>query len=553
LATSVVSLLKNTQITSHGAGPEERWRKEQENRSAIYLVTALTVVALLIHGYHPFAEDGGLYLAGIKRVLEPGMYPLESGFVLGHLRFSVFAPVLALVVRISGAKLETILLLLYLGAIWTTLWAGWLIARRCFQGRGRVGAVALLATWLTMPIAGTSLMLMDPYVTARSISTPCTMLALVYAFDFLSQWHRYGELDREAMAKLGIALAIAALMHPLMAAYGFGCVLALGVAVTRRRRTWLIGMAALCVSAIAVATILRMVGQPESESYRQVAMSRYYWFLKEWHWYEWIGLAGPLVILGYTAFGLRRKNHSPAQIALARMCIVAGTAAGLVALIFARPDATNLLVARLQPLRVFQIIYIVMILFVGAQLTTWFGDKKLLRTITFAALAAIMFTAERETFPSSAHIELPMERQNNEWVQAFEWIRNNTPKGALFALDADYITKPGEDAQSFRAIAERSVLPDYSKDGGEAAITPSLADSWKAGQFLQSRLSERTDGDRIASLKPAGVNWVVLSRKAVTAFRCDYANAAVKVCRLPANDAGKNVASAASPLLPAKR
>ena len=187
-------------------------------------------------------------------------------------------------------------------------------------------------------------------------------------------------------------------------------------------------------------------------------------------------------------------------------------------------------------LRVFQVIYVVMILFVGAQLSIWLGRRKLGWVITFGVLAAVMFFAERQTFPSSPHIELPSEHPNNSWMQAFEWIRTNTPNDALFALDSDYITKPGEDAQSFRAIAERSALPDYSKDGGEAAITPSLTNDWKAGQMLQSRLSERTDKDRLATLVPAGVNWVVLMNTANTSLPCAYANGAVKVCRLPGRD-----------------
>ena len=78
----------------------------------------------------------------------------------------------------------------------------------------------------------------------------------------------------------------------------------------------------------------------------------------------------------------------------------------------------------------------------------------------------------------------------NLWVQAFVWIRGNTPKDALFALDADYINAAGEDAQCFRAIAERSALPDYSKDGGEASIAPELADAWAIGQAAQQRLSD---------------------------------------------------------------
>jgi hypothetical protein len=495
-------------------------------------VTALTLLAFLVHGYHPFAEDGGLYLAGIKRVLDPGMFPHEAGFVMGHLRFSLFAPGVAALVRLSGMRLETVLVLLYIASIWATLWAAWLMAARSFHGKAHLGAVALLATWLTLPVAGTSLMLMDPYVTARSISTPCILVALAYALEFLMQWQQSGRYDREALIKIILAMIVAGSMHPLMAAYGFGCLLALGAVIVGRQK-WLIAMSGLSVFAVTAGAILRYAAQPESSGYKQVAMSRYYWFLGQWHWYEWLGLVGPMVILGFVASVTQKRKNSFAFVSLARACVAAGTAALLVALIFARPNTTNLLVARLQPLRVFQTIYIVMILFVGAQLGTWLGTRKLRWAVTFAVLLTIMFFAERKTFPDSAHIELSSERQSNAWVQAFEWIRTNTPRDALFALDADYITKPGEDAQSFRAIAERSALPDYSKDGGEAAITPSLTEDWRLGQTLQAKLSERSDKERVASLRPAGVTWVVLARGAVTSFRCEYANTAVKVCHLP--------------------
>ena len=75
------------------------------------------------------------------------------------------------------------------------------------------------------------------------------------------------------------------------------------------------------------------------------------------------------------------------------------------------------------------------------------------------------------------------------------WISRNTPKDALFAMDADYITKPGEDAQGFRAIAERSVLPDYSKDGGVVANKPLLTGAWMRGQAVQTGLSTENDAD----------------------------------------------------------
>jgi hypothetical protein len=118
-------------------------------------------------------------------------------------------------------------------------------------------------------------------------------------------------------------------------------------------------------------------------------------------------------------------------------------------------------------------------------------------------------------------------------VRAFVWIRDNTPKDAVFALDSHYITHEGEDAQGFRGIAERSALPDYSKDGGEASITPALASAWAEGQTAQSGLDGESDEARSAKLKKLGVGWVVLERNTATAWPCPYANDAVKVCRIP--------------------
>ncbi|HEU4634908.1 MAG TPA: hypothetical protein VFS41_01935 [Edaphobacter sp.] len=549
MATSTVSLLKTPgaeaqQKPFEGAHPAPRSK-------AMALVSVLTMLSFLIQGYHPYAEDGGLYLAGVKRVLSPAMYPHETGFVLGHLRFSLFAPVVALFVRLSDLRLETALLLIYLAATWATLWSAWLLAEQCFDGRARVGSVALLATWLTLPVAGTSLMLMDPYVTARSVSTPGTLFAIYYSLRFLTKLHEEGEHDTSLFIKAGLSLVIASVMHPLMAAYGFGSILALAAGSLCRRRSWLASTGALTVGAVIVALILRLMEQPEPLDYHQVAMSRYYWFLSQWHWYEWMGIAGPLVILGFTAFAEKNSDHAFGRVALARMSITAGVASVLVSLLFARSDSASLIVARLQPLRVFQVIYTVMILFVGARLSSWLGRKKLPWATAFGILAAVMFVAERQTFPSSPHIELPSEHQGNAWVQAFEWIRANTPRDAFFALDSDYITKPGEDAQSFRAIAERSALPDYSKDGGEAAITPSLTAEWRMGQALQSGLSHRSDADRISALARVGVDWVVLTRDATTALPCAYANDAVKVCHLPLSPVRNGVGQ--STVLEAKR
>ncbi len=118
-------------------------------------------------------------------------------------------------------------------------------------------------------------------------------------------------------------------------------------------------------------------------------------------------------------------------------------------------------------------------------------------------------------------------------MQAFVWIRQNTPRDAVFALDAHYITRTEEEGQVFRAIAERSALPDYSKDGGEASITPALAEPWAAGVAAQLDLDRLDDATRAARLQRTGANWAVLSRDTVSAWNCPYRNSAVQVCRVP--------------------
>jgi hypothetical protein len=102
----------------------------------------------------------------------------------------------------------------------------------------------------------------------------------------------------------------------------------------------------------------------------------------------------------------------------------------------------------------------------------------------------------------------------------------------VFALDAYYTVRDGEDAQSFRAIAERSSLPD-SKDGGTASNRPELTEEWSRGMALQTGLGRSLDAGRIAALKSVGATWVVLERDTATGFSCAYEDEAVKVCRLP--------------------
>ena len=486
------------------------------------ILTALTAFALLVHGYHPYGEDGGLYLAGVKKLLNPLLYSYWTEFVTEHLRFSLFAPFVAGLVRATHLGLEPVVLVLYLAGIWFTLYGGWMLLTRAGAGElGCRGGVALLACWLDLPIAGTSQMLMDPYVTARTISTPLTLFAAGWALDFARE-RRHGWL-------CGGALVAAALFHPLMAGYALATVFvilctAAGDARIRRRGPWV-----LLGTAMLAAAVLQLRAPAESADYVWVAMTRYYWFPFRWEWFEQLGLIAPLGLLGILGSYRRTESRALVEATL----LLAGIAL-TVAVVFSRAHLATHLVARMQPLRTYGVVYQVMTLLLGA----WLGERVLAAkawrwAVLLIAFGCLMFYVQRSTYPASAHLELPGRAPRNPYVQAFFWVKHNTPNNALFALDARYITRDGEDAQPFRALAERSALADYSKDGGEASITPELTPAWIVGQHAQTGLDSATDAERAARLRPLHVTYVVLLRGSVTAWACDYSNATVKVCRVP--------------------
>jgi hypothetical protein len=524
VATTTTELFKKN-------GYEQSIWQPGRHLQGVFLAAGLTVFVILIHGYHPYAEDGGVYLSGIKHLLNPGLYPAWGDFVTAHLHFSLFAPAVAALVGVLHLDLMTVIFMLYAACIWMTLFAAWQIAVRIFPSVfACCGAVVLLALWLTLPIAGTSLMLMDPYVSARSISTPCGLLALAGAIDICGALNR---LPWRGWALCLGSLAIAALVHPLMAAYACGCVILLACASIPdrgiRRRVTL----GLCFAAIVLAALLNRFAPSQMADYAQVVQTRTYWFLDQWRWYELCGLIAPLLILGFSSRWTARFAASSAR-PLATMCVSAGLTSCAVALLLARSSASSYLVASLQPLRIFQTIYIVMILVLGAAMGRWLlkaNPSRWAAAIIF--FGSVMTWVQIDTFPHSAHLEFPWVAPSNQWEQAFLWIRSHTPEDAVFAMDDMYITSAGEDSQNFRAIAERSALPDYSKDGGIASIAPRLSTEWMRGEAAQKDLDDATDAQRMAKLRVSSVDWVVLPKGTPTAFDCAYANTAAKVCRLP--------------------
>lgn len=293
-------------------------------------------------------------------------------------------------------------------------------------------------------------------------------------------------------------------------------------------------MGFLSLAAIAAGGVLQWSQRnvTESSAYVAAALTRSYFYLSQWQWYEWIGLAAPLIILLFVARWQKFRFREPAA-ALSMACVALGVTSILVSLLFSHPGSHSHLVARIQTIRSFQIVYFILFLMLGGLLGQyWLKQVRWRWAASLAAISAGLFAVQLAAYPASRHFEVPWDGGQNGWVQAFHWVRENTPGNAFFAMDSRYITLPGEDGHVFRAMAERSSLAGYDKEGGAAAVFPQLADTWMAQQTAETGLDTLSDRDRMVRLRPFGVTWLLLPRTARTSLPCPYKNDAVMVCRM---------------------
>jgi hypothetical protein len=469
-------------------------------------------VVLLVHGYHPLADDGAVYVTGIKGLANPSLYRSDAVFALSPTRFSVFAHVLAPLLHLCS--LPALLVICHLASIFLFLLGARQVATRIFSDRRSWwGAVLLAACCFTLPVAGTSLSIMDPYVTARSFSTPLSLFALAAVLD-------------ENWVASSLWLGLAALLHPLMAGYTAITMLTLALA---RRKMWR-GLALILGPGCLLSGVIFLATHPADASiaYNRAALSRSYFFLSSWRWYEYPGLVIPILLLGFAGF--RSRLSWPAR-ALAITSTLLGGCALIISLCFVHRSG-SLVLARVQVLRAFQFVYLCGVLLAGGMLGRLAQWHRRALVLMYFLLITALFAGQRLTYPESSHVEWPDRRPHNLWQEAFLWIRDNTPGDAIFALDNDYIESPGEDAQGFRATAERSAVADWFKDGGIASNFSEAAGLWWQGSKATEQLNRASDKERLARLQPLGVTWIVLPAGASTGFPCPFINARVRVCRL---------------------
>jgi hypothetical protein len=487
--------------------------KDHSAAKTLVLLMGVTLFAFLVQGYHPGVEDDGVYLAAIKKDLNPALYPHDADFFRVQLQATIFDKVIAAAVRLTHLPVGGMVLLWQFVSIALILWGCLRIARRVFaESHAQWAAVTLVAALLTLPVAGTALYLDDQYLHPRALATAAILAAIVAVLD-----------RRQILA--GFLLALAFVMHPLMASFGISYCAFL----------WWRGEKSSTFLAAAVLP-LGWVFEPTSPAWQQAANTRDYYYLSRWHWYEWLGVIAPLLLL-WGIHRLARKNDSTVrenmvQARVVLRLVLFGVFQLAVALAIMLPPSLDRL-KPFQPMRFLHLLYLLFFLLVGGLIGLKILGRHAYRwLLLFIPLGLGMFWAQRQTFPATPHVEWPGARPRNSWVEAFEWIRQNTPADSLFALDPHYMELPGEDFHSFRALAERSALADYVKDAPVATQVPSLAARWKKEVDAQQGWTNFQANDFQRLQRSFGVNWVVLEQPGVKGMECPYRNARVLVCRL---------------------
>jgi hypothetical protein len=486
-----------------------------KHRFAVAAVLLLTAVcAFVLQGYHPGAEDDGIYLSAIKKDLDPSLYPFNSQFITMQLQATVFDKVIAASARLTHLQLSYVCLLWQLSAIALLLAGCRLIAVWCLPSfRAWFAGVLTVGCLLTLSVAGTALYISDEHLHPRLLATDAILFALA-------------ALQRRKPVRAVLLLCGALAFHPIMGAFGVSlcCFYLLTPRLLHVGKRIDVNKTA----AIPGAWLFT----PANADWREALAQHSYYTITTWQWYEWLGALAPPVLLWLLA-RLGRSRTQPHLFRMAASVALYSVFQLCVALAMQMP-ARFVRLTPLQPMRFLHLTFLLMALLAGAALGEFFLGRKVARwLLVFVPLAALNGYAQRIRYPATRNLELPWTQPSSPWLQAFAWVRLNTPKDAVFAMDPRYLDLPGEDHHSFRALAERSSLADTLKDAAVVTQVPALSAIWLAQRNEQAGWRTWTTSDfrRLAQETP--VRWVLVTPKHAVGMHCPYRNEAVSVCRIP--------------------
>jgi hypothetical protein len=486
----------------------------------VLLTLFFSLLGLTVMGYHPGIEDDGVYLAAVQSNLNPALYPHDADFFRVQLQATFFDKWIADFVHGTGIPVPITELFFQFVSIALIVFACGMIARRLFkETRAEWAGVALVTAMFTLPVAGTALYLVDQHLHPRNMATALILLAVSRILAG-KKW--------QALPLLLLSF----LLHPIMGAMGISFCIFLIMVMSEPLHDWLRSWRSVEISSLATFIPLGWIFEPPTVIWRGAVATRTYMCFYHWAWYEWLGAVAPLFLF-WLLWYIARKRGKTLLGRFALAVIFYGVFQMAVALLIVGVPGLMRLIP-LQPMRFLQLIYVFMTLLGGCLVGKYMLKACIWRWAVFLlAINASMYASQRLLFSGSEHLELPGQSSANPWLQAFSWIRLNTPTDAYFALDPNYLAAPGEDYHSFRALAERSQLADNIKDTAVVTQVPELGEVWARQVKAQKGWSRFQVADFERLKTEFGVNWVLVSNPQPLNMECPWHNAALSVCRVP--------------------
>jgi hypothetical protein len=481
----------------------------------IGFIALVTILAVAVHGFHYGVEDDAIYLPAVKKYLDPSLYPFDSIFFLPQTTLTIFPLLVGILAKAPFLPLPWVVFIVHFLSLFLALAACLRLSRNCFDDPGAQWAAVMMVTALmTLPVAGTALYIMDQHIHPRSLATA----AILWSLSWLLERRYY---------RAGAGFLVALSIHPIMGALS----IAFAAFILWPSSKHLL---ILCFVPLIILLLPFSLRAP-SDAWREAASVCNHFYLLRWRWYEWIGIFAPLALLVWFGYIGRRNGLKVLQLISWRLAIF-GLFFFVVAAVLTIPERFERMLT-FEPMRALHLVYLTLFMFAGGLMGKWIlKDRPARWLILFAPLCVLMFWVQRQLYSSSPHIELPGVTRKNHWLEAFDWIRQNTPRDAMFALDPYYIESHGLDYHGFRVFAERSMLADRIKDRCVTSPAPAIAGIWFEHVKAREGWKDFRSEDFRRLKKDFGVNWVVVENRGganpADGLGCPHRNDVVSVCKI---------------------
>ena len=403
-------------------------------------------------GYRYGVSDQAFYIPVVVRALEPAAFPRDAALIDAQGRLMLADELIAGIVRVTGASLDTLFFVAYLLSLALT-WAA-LVAIGARVYTSTWGTIALGAAFtLRHRIPRTSANTFEPYFHPRMLAFAIGLMAIA-------------ALQRRRVVTAIVLVGVSALVHVTTALW-FSILIGVALAVLepRLRRPAII-IAAAAIATGAWAFTIGPLSTRMDDVWLHAVASKDSLFASQWPAWAWLANLAPLGLLWWAHTHRRARGHATAE----DTAIVWGATALVAFFLLTFP----LVVARvafpvqLQISRVFWMVDVIATIYVLSLVRRDAAARALAMAIVVVAIArgAYVMVVERPERGLFA-LHLP----ESPWTDAMHWLATE-PLSAHALADPGHSWKYGT---SVRVAAGRDVFLEDVKDSAIAIYSRDVA------------------------------------------------------------------------------